>query len=155
MHIAFNGWFWDQPHTGSGQYIRYLLSALQFIAPEIRLSLVIPAHVRTLDHLPPNVDVLPAPTRFKGHPGKVWFENRAFPRAAARLSADIAHVPYWGPPLRCPVPLVCTVLDVIPLVIPEYRAGLKNRLYTSLVASAAKGSSHILTISEDSKIGYC
>lgn len=151
MHIAFNGWFWDQPYTGSGQYVRHLLAALHGLAPQIRLSLVVPDHMRTLDDLPPDVDVLPMRTRFGGHLGKVWFEQRGFPRAVARLRADIAHVPYWGPPLRVSAPLVVTVLDVIPLVVPEYRTGFKNRLYTSLVLAAARGAAHLLTISEDSK----
>jgi glycosyltransferase involved in cell wall biosynthesis len=151
MHVAFNGWFWDQPHTGSGQYLRYLLSHLQQLVPEARFSLVVPDHMRTLDHLPPDVDVLPMPARFSGHLGKVWFEQRSFPRAVARLKPDLAHVPYWGPPLRSPAPLICTVLDVIPLVVPEYRTGFKNRLYTSLVVAAARGAAHILTISGDAK----
>jgi glycosyltransferase involved in cell wall biosynthesis len=151
MHIAFNGWFWDQPYTGSGQYLRNLLAALYALAPENRLSLIVPAHMRTLDNLPPDVDVLPIQTRFGGHLGKVWFEQRAFPRGVTRLKADIAHVPYWGPPLRSPAPLICTVLDVIPLVVPEYRAGLLNRLYTSLVVAAARGAAHILTISDDAR----
>jgi len=151
MHIAVNGWFWDQPHTGSGQYVRNLLAALHALAPEVRLSLIVPGHMRTLDQLPPDMDVLPVPMRFGGHLGKVWFEQRGFPQGVARLKVDIAHVPYWGPPLRSPAPLICTVLDVIPLVIPAYRAGFRNRLYTSLVVAAARGAAHILTISEDAK----
>jgi glycosyltransferase involved in cell wall biosynthesis len=151
MHIAFNGWFWDQPHTGSGQYLRSLLATLHEVAPQHRLSLIVPDHVRTLDHLPPDVDVLPISTRFRGDLRKVWFEQRAFPRGVARLNPDIAHVPYWGPPLSSTAPLVCTVLDVMPLVVPEYRAGFKNRLYTSLVVAAVRGTGRLLTISHSSK----
>jgi glycosyltransferase involved in cell wall biosynthesis len=151
MHVAFNGWFWDQPHTGSGQYARNLLAALHALAPDVRLSLIVPEHLRTLDNLPPDVDVLPMPMQLGGDLGKVWFEQRAFPRGVARLRADIAHVPYWGPPLQSPAPLVCTVLDVIPLVIPAYRAGFKNRLYTSLVRAAVRGAAYLLTISEDAQ----
>ncbi len=29
MHVVYNGWFWDQPNTGSGQVIRHLLPALR------------------------------------------------------------------------------------------------------------------------------
>jgi len=151
VHIAFNGWFWNQPFTGSGQYLRHLLTALQSLAPQHRLTLVIPENMHTLDCLPPNVDVLPMSFRFNGDMGKVWFEQRSFPRAVHRLNADLAHVPYWGPPLTISAPLVCTVLDVIPLVVPEYRTGFKNRLYTSLVWAAAKGAMHLLTISADSQ----
>ncbi len=151
MHIAFNGWFWDQPYTGSGQYLRNLLAALHSLAPENRLSLIVPDDMRTLDNLPPDVDVLPIRTRFDGHLAKVWFEQRAFPQGVARLKPDLAHVPYWGPPLRSPAPLICTVLDVIPLAIPEYRAGIRNRLYASLVVASARGAAHILTISQAAK----
>ncbi len=150
MHIAFNGWFWNQPHTGSGQYVRHLAAALSQVAPELRLSLIVPDHLR-LDHLPDNLDVLPIRTRFGGDLAKVWFEQRAFPQAVARLRPDLAHVPYWGAPLSSPVPLVCTVLDVIPLVVPPYRVGFKNRLYTSLEVAAARGAAHLLTISKDSQ----
>lgn len=151
MHIAYNGWFWDQPHTGSGQYVRNLLAALCQVAPQHRLSLVVPDHMRALDRLPPDVDVLPVRMRGHGDLGKVWFEQRGFPAGAARLRADLVHVPYWGPPLRSPAPLVCTVLDVIPLVERAYRSGLKNRLYTGLVLAGARGASHLVTISEDSR----
>ncbi|NLX09966.1 MAG: glycosyltransferase family 4 protein [Chloroflexi bacterium] len=153
MHVALNGWFWDQPHTGSGQYVRHLLAALTTLAPELRLSLIVPEQMHQLDHLPPKVDVLPMRVPIGGQIGKVWFEQRSFPRAVARLQADLAHVPYWGPPLRISTPLVATVLDVIPLAVPEYRQGLKNRLYTSLVRAAARGATHILTISEDARQG--
>jgi glycosyltransferase involved in cell wall biosynthesis len=149
MHIVFNGWFWDQPHTGSGQYVRNLLAALAEVAPQHRLSLIVPGHMRTFDRLPPQVDVLPVHSRLRGDVGKVQFEQVLFPRAAARLNPDLLHVPYWGPPLRSPAPLICTVLDVITLAVREYRAGFKNRLYTSLVRAGARGASHILTISAD------
>ncbi len=151
MHVALNGWFWDQPYTGSGQYLRRLVGALRDLAPEMRLSLVVPAHIRALDDLPPDVDVLPMPEPLGGHPGKVWFEQRSFPHAVRRLRADVAHVPYWGPPLRIGAPLVTSVLDMIPVLLPEYRAGAMNRLYTGLVSAAARGSAHVLTISEASR----
>jgi glycosyltransferase involved in cell wall biosynthesis len=68
-----------------------------------------------------------------------------------RVGADIAHVPYWGPPLSSPAKLVTTVLDVIPLAIPDYARGVKARLYTSLVSAAARGSAHTITISHAAK----
>jgi glycosyltransferase involved in cell wall biosynthesis len=40
---------------------------------------------------------------------------------------------------------------VIPLMVPAYRAGLRNRLYTSLVVGAARGAAHVLTISNAAK----
>jgi glycosyltransferase involved in cell wall biosynthesis len=151
MHIAFNGWFWNQPSVGSGQYIRHLLAALQQLDPDLTLTLIVPEHVTTLDHLPPDVNVAHGKTRFGGKLGKVWFEQRGYPDMVRSVGADIAHVPYWGAPLSSPARLVTSVLDIIPLKMPVYRGGIGNLLYTSLVSASAKGSAHVLTLSEASK----
>ncbi len=150
MHIAFNGWFWDQPNTGSGQYIRNLLPQLRRIAPDLQMTLVLPPHNSSPDDLPDHVSVVTTSGR-SGQLGKVLFEQRTFPKAVARVGADIAHVPYWGPPLSSPARLVTSVLDVIPLALPDYAQGFKARLYTSLVTAAARGSAHTLTLSEAAK----
>ena len=42
MRIAINGWFIDQPHTGSGQYIRQLAARLPAIAPQHDYFLIVP-----------------------------------------------------------------------------------------------------------------
>jgi hypothetical protein len=119
MHVVFNGWFWDQPNTGSGQYLRNLLPNLRKIAPELQMTLALPPGVPTPDDLPPDVRAVPS-AGSRSNLGKVWFEQRTFPKIAGRVGADIAHVPYWGPPLSSPIRLVTSVLDVIPLALPEY-----------------------------------
>lgn len=148
MHVALNGWFWDQPYTGSGQYLRGLMGALRRARPDLNLSLVTPGD-RPAD-LPDGVNAISTRAN-RSNLGKVMFEQRAFPNAAARAGADLAHVPYWGPPLTSPIPLVTTILDVIPLVLPEYAAGFLPRLYTSLVSASARGAGEIVTISEAAK----
>ncbi len=150
MHIAVNGWFWDQPNTGSGQYVRRLLHALSKIAPDVQMTLVLPPHNNSPDAVPMPTNLVTTTGR-GGRLGKVLFEQRTFPRMVAQVQADIAHVPYWGAPLSSPAPLVTSVLDVIPLVLPDYAPGFFNRLYVSLVSASARGSSHILTLSERSK----
>ena len=151
MHIAFNGWFWDHPHVGSGQYLRRLLHNLTHVAPEHQYTLVLPPHNTQPDDLPDNVSLVTT-SGPGGHIGKVLFEQRTFPRMVARVGADIAHVPYWGPPLSSPARLVTSVLDVIPLAIPDYTRGVGARLYTSLVSTTARGSAHIITLTQASKI---
>jgi glycosyltransferase involved in cell wall biosynthesis len=151
MHIALNGWFWDQPHVGSGQYLRRLLHNLRRVAPEHQYTLILPPHITRADDLPEDVSVVTT-TGSSSNLGKVIFEQRTFPRMVAQVEADIAHVPYWGGPLSSPARLVTSVLDVIPLVIPEYASGIGARLYTSLVSATARGSAHILTLTHASKI---
>ncbi len=150
MHVVYNGWFWDQPNTGSGQYLRRLLGSLRRVAPDLRMTLVLPPGLARADDLPDGIEVVT--TRgSRSNLGKVWFEQRTFPQVAGRVGADIAHVPYWGAPLASPLRLVTSVLDVIPLALPQYSAGARGRLYTALVSASARGSSHVITISEAAK----
>ena len=158
MHIAINGWFWAQDSTGSGQYLRNLLAHLPRVAPRLRVSLILPPHIAPPTDLPEAINVISTKnSRLNafGGPnglGKVFFEQRTFPRIAAEIDADIAHAPYWGAPLRCRVKFVTTVLDVIPLLYPIYNQGMLRNAYTSLVSAAARGSNHIITISETAKV---
>jgi glycosyltransferase involved in cell wall biosynthesis len=153
MHIAFNAWFWDQPHVGSGQYLRNLVSALRKTEPALRLTLILPPHITQPQDVPDGVEVIATGQGGKASKfGKVWFEQRTFPQAAKRSGADLAHVPYWGSPLSASMPLAVSVLDVIPLIYPIYSRGMMNRLYVSLVSAAAQAADHIITISETSKL---
>ncbi|MBP6787006.1 MAG: glycosyltransferase family 4 protein [Candidatus Promineofilum sp.] len=146
MHVAFNATFWDRPHTGSGQYTRQLVTHLRRLAPDVTLTLVYPQLPggRPPEGVPDGVGVYVVPLR-PGHVGKVLFEQRGFPDACRRLEATVAHVPYFGPPLRSPAPLVVTVHDLTTLLVPEYRRGLGARLYNALVSAAARGADHVLT----------
>lgn len=165
MRIAINGWFWNQPHTGSGQYTRHLLAQLTQIAPEHEYIVVTPEGCARPDD---SVQIrrseygrsdLGAPSRQRPaaraarKPGlrKVWFEQMTFPRACRRLQADLAHVPYWGSPLSPTVPTLVTIHDIIPLLLPEYRGGMRVRTYTALVQTAAAQASLILTDSQAAK----
>ena len=75
----------------------------------------------------------------------------AFSRTCRRLGADVAHVPYWAPPLRPSVPTVVTIHDLIPLLLREYRGSPWVRLYTTLVSTAARSAALVLTDSEASR----
>lgn len=150
MRVALNGWFWNRPDTGSGQYLRRLVTTLAGVAPRLQITLVVP---EGWEVEPPgeSVSVERVALRGRGHLAKVRFEQSSFPQAVARAHADIAHVPYWGGPLRSPAPIIVTVHDLIPLLLPAYRGGLAARLYTSLVAASARGAAAVITDSEASQ----
>lgn len=149
MHLALNGWFWDQPFTGSGQYLRHLIKTLRRLYPDLTLTLICPQST-ALNDVPAGVNVVKVPVG-KGQIGKVLFEQRAVPIETKRCGADLLHVPYWGAPLTSPAPLVVTVHDVIPLSMREYQETLSARLYFSLVRASAKGAGHLITDSEFSR----
>lgn len=152
-HLAVNGWFIDLPHTGTGRYLRQLLSGLPALADKLDITLVAPQ--AKLSALAPGD--LPSQVRLHGTGGgtgraaKVLFEQWGFPRACRQLQADLAHVPHWAPPLSSPVPVVVTIHDIIPVLVPDARASRLTQFYTSLVTVAARGANWIITDSEASR----
>jgi glycosyltransferase involved in cell wall biosynthesis len=93
----------------------------------------------------------PHVSRISPNLAKLWFEQIAFPHACRRLRADVAFVPYWGSPLWRPCPVVVTVHDLIPLLLPLYRGGPLQRAYTWLVSRTARRADAVLTDSAASK----
>lgn len=153
-HLAVNGWFWGQLQTGSGQYLHHLVEALPQVAPEHRYSLVLPAAVDQglAPPAPWRVEVVLTPEDWVGRNlAKVWFEQAGFPRACGRLGADVALVPYWGSPWSQPRRLAVTVHDLIPLLLPAYRGGMAQQLYTGLVSRTARRADVVLTDSQASR----
>ena len=153
MHIAVNGWFIGQQTTGSGQYLHHLLQRLPNQQPGVDISVLVPAAVYTpawqeqwprLALRPVNLPPLPANWQ------KLWWEQIAFPAAARRLQPDVVWVPYWAAPLWQPRPVVVTVHDLIPLLLPAYRGGFLQRQYTALVTASARRSAAVLTVSRAS-----
>ncbi|MBL8046549.1 MAG: glycosyltransferase family 4 protein [Anaerolineales bacterium] len=152
MRVVLNGWFLaHDAHTGTGQYTRALLNWLPQVAPQNDYVVVIPDRrdregFENLHGL--NIHSVPCGS---SNLAKVRFEQQLFPAACRELKADVAHVPYWAPPLSSPAPVIVTIHDVIPLVLPEYRGDWRVRLYTSLVSVAARGVTGVLADSAQSK----
>lgn len=153
MHIAINAMFWQQPTVGSGQYLRGLVTALARHPDYPRLSLILPPGHSTPVDLPERVEwvstVLPA--GLKSGFAKLYYEQIAVPQVAARLGADLLHIPYFASPLHSRIPVVVTILDLIPLRLPAYRGKRQVRVYMRLVAGAAQRARHVLTISEHAR----
>jgi glycosyltransferase involved in cell wall biosynthesis len=149
MRVALNGWFLaHDAHTGTGQYLRGLLEWLPKVAPQHDYYIVAPGGGPLA--MPEAVRLYPVACGASDW-AKVHFEQRLFPSACRALRADLAHVPHWAPPLVSPVPVVVTVHDIIPLLLPEYRGGPLARLYTALVAAATPGAALILADSNASR----
>ncbi len=152
MRIVINGWFAARDvQTGSGQYLRALLEWLPRVAPEHEYHLVVPQSGPAASPMPEGAGYHVCPVRCgASNLAKVRFEQWQFPRACRALRADLAHIPYWAPPLASPAPIVVTIHDIIPMLLPEYQRGRAVRLYTALVAAAARGAALVLTDSDAS-----
>ncbi|MCB9138131.1 MAG: glycosyltransferase family 4 protein [Caldilineaceae bacterium] len=147
MHILINGWFAGRLETGSGQYLHQLLTHLAGREKGVRYTLLVP-NATAIEPALPNVTVMqgaliPGPRQL----AKVWWEQVTVPRTARSLAADALWVPYWAAPLRQPVPTVVTVHDMIPRLLPAYRGGAPQRLYTRLVSASARRATAVITVS--------
>lgn len=160
MRIAINGFYWGQPTTGSGQYVRSLVRAMAQIAPENEYVIVVPHDEVQRDELTPlrdfsgRVFLYPEQevlSHFSDNLGKLAFEQSAFPRVCQREHVDIAHVPYFASPLSPPVRTVVTVHDLIPMILPMYRGSILVQMYTQLVATAARRAHAVIADSECTK----
>ena len=146
MRVIVNGWFLSRTDTGSGQYLHALLRHLPAQAAHLDLHLIVPQsssqppgwhlHVRNTGSEPL---------------AKLRFEQLEIPRATQQLQADVVHIPYWAPPLRSPKPLVITVHDIIPLLLPEHRGSLLQRCYTALAAAGTRGATQVIADSHSSR----
>ncbi len=155
MHVVINGWFYHRPDTGSGQYLRRLLRHLPAAGPEHRFTLLIPTErlggeaISPTDVHTPEV-ALVSGALLRGVPrplAKLWWEQVTVPRLAWDLAADVLFVPYWAAPWWQPVPTVVTVHDLIPLLLPAYRGGVRQRLYTALVTATTRRCAQVITVS--------
>ncbi len=156
VRVALNGYFWDRPRTGSGQYLRHLWAAIT------RLSGT--HHAFSGDFtllLPPGVSAgtagaeanrahTPRPAHH-GRLGKLVWEQWTVVGEAGRRGAHILHVPYLSAPVRRPMPVVVTAHDMIPWVLPGYMGGPAVRLYMALTAAAVRRADLIIADSDASR----
>src|SRR5437868_6917986 len=120
MHIALNGYFWDQPHTGSGQYTRHLWAALSQLVSQLpdkdahKLTLALPRDDSEIDSKNPKSKIQNPKSKI----GKLLWEQQAATQQAKRQGAHLLHVPYLAAPLVRRLPIVVTAHDMIPWIVP-------------------------------------
>ncbi|GAC1547693.1 MAG: glycosyltransferase family 1 protein [Herpetosiphon sp.] len=150
MRIAINGTFWQEPHVGSGQYLHNLVQGLPMADPAIKYILVIPRYTNPGHPRVPGVQTVIMPTPFDHSSprlAKLWFEQIAMVQVAHKLRADVIHVPYFGPPRAGQRPLIVSVLDLIPLLLPAYRGSRAIQAYMRLAAAGTRRAKHLIAIS--------
>jgi glycosyltransferase involved in cell wall biosynthesis len=160
MRVAISGFFWPQPHVGSGQYLHQLVGQLA-ASRDVRPLLLRPALGEPGPTPPAGGASLALATPFDpiaragGRSGrlarnlaKIYFEQIALPQAAWSLRAELLHVPYFAPPLRARCPVVATVHDLVPLLLPQYRGSAPVRAYMRLARRATAAATQLIADSE-------
>lgn len=133
LRIGLNAAFRDLPATGSGQYLAQLWANLPGANPSHTYRLLLPVPE------PGSAGYAGAPRWLRGKQArKLYLEQIGVPRAAKVERLDVIHYPYFAAPWRSPAPVVVTVHDVIPLLLPAYRGSVLVRAYTALVAATTR-----------------
>ena len=162
MRIAFNGLFLRRP-DGTGRYSREMLRASAALETGTTAESRHDWHVIGVNEPNPLADCLSTPGQTSVHNldspmivrgenlTKLWFEQRGVPSVVAHIKPDIVHYPYFAAPLAVTAPVVVTVHDVIPFILPEYRGSPAVRAYMQLQAVAARKARLIITDSNTSR----
>jgi glycosyltransferase involved in cell wall biosynthesis len=142
MRVAINGYFWGQPHTGSGQYLHHLWNALaQLPSPPLRTLLLPPGPNSKLPLLGQSANT-----------AKLAWEQWGVAQQGRHVRADLLHSPYLTAPLRTAgLPVVATAHDMIPWVVSGYKGSPVVRLYLAISAMAVKRSTLIIADSDASR----
>lgn len=152
FRVGFDALFLEQPMTGVGQYATQLWRGLAMSLPAQERTLLLPSNaadaVREQVDDSQRVGYTPdLPRRLR----KIWWEQIGLPLAIRDAQPDVVHIPYFSAPTIVGPPLVVTIHDVIPLVLPAYRGSWSMRAYLRLLQATIRQATLILTDSEHSK----
>ncbi len=131
MRIGLDASFLHLPPSGTGTYLTELLIALQACDTSIELVPLVPPWSTTGE----------APRRA----ARMRWDLNGVAWAARGAGLDLLHVPHFGAPLRPALPLVVTVHDVIPFVLPAYRATRAARWRLAVMRRTVMAARLILT----------
>lgn len=131
LNVAFDVGFLALPPSGIGSYVEDLIGALSQ-----RDDMVI----RALSPSGPMRRLGDRELRMAWDSGGVEFARMRHARGA-----DLLHVPAFSAPLWTGVPLVVTIHDVIPFVLPEYRSSRAMRVYLQVMRRTVRRARMVLT----------
>jgi glycosyltransferase involved in cell wall biosynthesis len=141
VRVAMDGSFLALPSSGTGTYLRALTAALREIEPSLDLHLLIPSWADASRPGQGPFDRLRNDRRLR----RATWELFGVASAAREARPDLLHVPHFSAPVRPRCPLVVTIHDVVPLVVPAYRATRAMRLHLAVVKRTVRAARLILT----------
>lgn len=146
MRIAINADYLAEPQTGVGRYVAQLVEAL---GTTDGVNTYLALHHRPLAARPATPSTFEWEQVAVSGPSeqlrKVRWEQRAFPEAARKAGARMLFVPYFAPPVLTNLPVVVTIHDVIPFVLPEYRPLGALWAYFQVAAQGARRAGRVIT----------
>ena len=152
MRIAINADALSEPQSATARYLTQLIAALGTI-DGVNEYLLLSQHL--IQERPATPSTFTWDDAATSGPSerlrRVNWEQHTFPDAARRRDAKMLFIPYFAPPYRSSLPVIMTVLDLVPLALPDYRP-TATRLYQQIILEAAtKRATYVIAGSEFAK----
>lgn len=147
LRIALDASFLALPPSGTATYVRSLAAALRATFPDLELALLDPGWndgSADTGRIAQPWHRLANDRRLR----RFSWDSVGVGRAARRVRPDLLHIPHFAAPVRPGVPFVVTVHDVIPLLVPAYRASRAMRLNLAVMRRTVPRARLVLTPSE-------
>lgn len=154
--VGISGLPLDYPFSGSAVYVRNLVRELPLAAPDLAFRLFT-RWARPESSLSGTRLLSPFAPVNHGHGvgarlDKLAWEVGTLPAASALRRQALLHSTYFAAPAIISCPLVVTVHDVIPLVLPGYLRNRQADLYSRFMAwNVPRAAGSIITVSEHAK----
>jgi glycosyltransferase involved in cell wall biosynthesis len=154
--IGLSGLLLDYPHSGSAVYTRNLVPLLPAAGPDLDFRLFKRWSGESFRGVAEQRLRTPFAPFNHGHGvgaqlDKLAWEIISLPLAAALRREVLLHSLYFAAPIVAAAPLVVTVHDLIPLILPGYHRTRQSRVYSQLMAGTARRAAAFITVSECSK----
>jgi glycosyltransferase involved in cell wall biosynthesis len=148
--VAINGMLLRQPYSGVEYSILNLTRALAESGSE-SYDTYVPAGFADATAPGSTVNTIrcPVPTPLRAM--RILWEQLSLPRLVARSGAACLHAPGYIAPLRCSVPVVLTIYDIIALIHPEWCKPLNHLHYARLLPPSARVAARIVVPSETTR----
>jgi len=132
-------------HAGLGRYTRELVMALLKVPQtDLQFSLI----VRSKDE-PWLQELFGSPTLFQANfPHYSLAEQMRLPEVIRASKAQLLYSPHFNVPLRCPVPFVATVHDLILHRYPNSASLMKKTGYRLLMRHVMLNAQSVVTVSD-------
>jgi glycosyltransferase involved in cell wall biosynthesis len=154
--IGLSGLPLDYPFSGSAVYVHNLLRELPPAAPDLSIFLFTrwtqPAWSVAGARLSTPFAALNHGKGVGARADKLAWEIGSLPVSSALRRQALLHSTYFASPLVAHCPVVVTVHDVIPLVLPGYHRSRQARLYSRFMAwNVPNRAAAIIAVSEHAK----
>jgi len=144
IRVALDTSFLALPPSGIGTYVRNLQAAMPAAAPDVELVPLAP----DWDDDDPEGRIswrrLTADPRAR----RFLWDLHGVVEAASRARPALLHLPQMTAPLRPSAPLVVTVHDVIPYLLPDYRRSRAMRLNLAVMRRTIRRAARLIAPSQ-------